>query len=144
MKTYGPISVDLRKKRREEKYKNLPPPSLSIHVVIPLFVCPFFIFIFFLLLLLFGYIAYITLFESVSAPNFFYFFSIQFILIELNSNHFLTFEIFVKISSLKSLATNHPEIRKIFRLSQNSTKHFWVTRFRETNLTMEFVSSSEI
>ena len=43
---------------------------------------------------------------------------------ELSPNHFLTSEIFVKISSLKSLATYHPENRKIFRLSQNLTKLF--------------------
>ena len=36
------------------------------------------------------------------------------------------------------------EILKIFRLSRNSTKFFWVTRFRETNLTAQSVSSSEI
>ena len=41
-----------------------------------------------------------------------YFFSIQFILNELSSSHFLTSEIFVKISSLESLATYHSENRK--------------------------------
>ena len=41
-----------------------------------------------------------------------YFFSVQFSLNELNTNHFLIFEIFVKISSLKSLATYHSENRK--------------------------------
>ena len=40
------------------------------------------------------------------------FFSVQFILNELSSNHFLTFEIFVKILSLESLATHYPENRK--------------------------------
>ena len=37
---------------------------------------------------------------------------VQFILIELSSNQFLTFEIFVKISSLESLTTNHLENHK--------------------------------
>ena len=37
-----------------------------------------------------------------------YFFSIQFILNELSSSHFLTSEIFVKISFLESLTTYHP------------------------------------
>ena len=66
------------------------------------------------------------------------------ILNQLNPSNFLTSEIFVKISSLKSLTTYHPENSKIFRLSQNLTKLFWVTKFRETNLTGQFVSSSEI
>ena len=38
----------------------------------------------------------------------------------------------------------HPEICNIFRLSLNSTKFFWVTRFRDTNLTTQSVSSSDI
>ena len=46
--------------------------------------------------------------------------------------------------SLKSLTTYHSKNRKIFRLSQILTKLFWVTRFRETNLTAQSVSSSEI
>ena len=41
-----------------------------------------------------------------------YLFSIQFILNELNSSHFLTSDIFVKISSLESLANYHSETRK--------------------------------
>ena len=41
-----------------------------------------------------------------------YFFSVQFSLNELSSSHFLTSEIFVKIFSLESLATYHPENRK--------------------------------
>ena len=45
-------------------------------------------------------------------PETIYFFSVQFILNELNSNNFLTSDIFVKISSLESLATYHPENHK--------------------------------
>ena len=77
-------------------------------------------------------------------PENFYFFSIHFILNELSPSHFMTSEIFVKISSLKSLATYHPKNRKIFQRSQNLTKLFWITRFRETNSTAQSVSSSEI
>ena len=39
-----------------------------------------------------------------------------------------------------SIASNFVKIR----LSQNSTKFDWVTRFRETNSTVKSVSSSEI
>ena len=46
-----------------------------------------------------------------------YLFSIHFILNELSSSHFPTSEIFVKISSLKSLTAYHPENLKIFSLS---------------------------
>ena len=45
-------------------------------------------------------------------PKQFIFFSTQVILNELSSNHFLTSEIFVKISSLESLVTYHPENHK--------------------------------
>ena len=77
-------------------------------------------------------------------PKIFYFFSVHFILNELSPSHFLTSEIFIKISSLKSLVIYHPEIRKIFRLSQNLMKLFRITRFYKTNLTAQSISSSEI
>ena len=54
------------------------------------------------------------------------------------------FEIFLKSRFQVSLYTRRLEICKIFRLSQNSTQFFWVTRFRETNLTAQSVSSFEI
>ena len=53
-------------------------------------------------------------------------------------------EIFLKSRFQVSLYTGRLEIRKIFRLSWNSTKLFWVTRFRETNLTGQSFSSSGI
>ena len=56
--------------------------------------------------------AHITSFGSVFTPKQFISFQFNFFLNELSSSHFLTFEIFVKISSLKSLATYHPENRK--------------------------------
>ena len=91
----------------------------------------------------FGYMIHIASFGPVLPRNNLLF-SVHSILNELSPNHFLTFEIFVKISSLESLTTYHPENRKNFRLFHNSTKLFWVTRFRETNLMAQFVSSSEI
>ena len=45
-------------------------------------------------------------------PKKIYLFSVQFILNELSSSQFLTFKIFVKISSLESLETYHTENRK--------------------------------
>ena len=77
-------------------------------------------------------------------PEKFYFFSVQFISNKLSSSHFLTSEIFVKISSLKLLATYYPENCKIFRLSQNLTKLLRVIRFCKTNLTAQSILSSEI
>ena len=57
-------------------------------------------------------------------PETIYFFSVQFILNELNSSYFLTPEILVKISSMESLGTHYSETRKKFRLSQNLSKFF--------------------
>ena len=62
-------------------------------------------------------------------PENIYFFSVHFILNELSPSHFLTSDIFVKISSMQSLTAHHPENRKIFHLSHNWTKILWVTRF---------------
>ena len=56
--------------------------------------------------------AHITSFEFVSTLKKIIYFSVHFILNELISIHFLTSEIFVKISSLKSLMTYHPKNRK--------------------------------
>ena len=71
MKTYDPISVDLREKRREEKKTFL---SLSNRSLLS-FHEQLFDFIFFLLLLLFGYMAHITSFGSVFIPKQFIYFS---------------------------------------------------------------------
>ena len=92
----------------------------------------------------FGYIVHIALFGSVSVSKQFIFFLVHFILNELNPSHFLTSEIFIKILSLKLLTTYHLENRKIFRLSQNSNKLFWVTKFRQKNLTVQSISSFKI
>ena len=50
------------------------------------------------------------------------------------------FKIFVLWGPLVSIASNFVKIR----LSQNSTKFEWVSRFRETNSKVKSVSSSEI
>ena len=140
MKTYGPISIDLREKRRKEIFFF----SLFLHAfflpllsVLSKMTFYFFFFDFFLSMCP-------SLIRVRFCPETIFLFPVQFILNELSSSYFLTFEIFVKFSSLESLTTYHPETRKNFRLSQNLTKFFWVTRFRETNLTAQSVLSFEI
>ena len=119
------------KKQREERKikKSSPHPSASVHPspVFDFYVC--FLFSFFLIIILIIIIIiwinnFYCLIRVHFYPENFYFFSVHFIVNELKSRHFLASEIFVKILSLKSLATYHLEIRKIFRLSQNSTKFF--------------------
>ena len=70
--------------------------------------------------------------------------SISFIIIDysLNIYHFSRF--FLKSHFQVSLYTRRLEIHKIFRLSQNLMKYNMVARFRETNLTVQSVSSSKI
>ena len=135
MKTYGPIFVDLKHKQKEKKIKYFLSRLSRLCPSSPFFfsfdfILLFYFIILFLLLLLYYYyyylifIVHIALFESVFCPEKIYFFSVHFILNKLNPSHFLTSEIFVKISFLKSLTTYHPENRKIFQLSHNSTKLF--------------------
>ena len=69
--------------------------------------------------------------------------SILFILIEY-SLHIYHFSIFFSNPVFKFHSIRSLEIRKIFRLSQNLKKFDRVARFRETNLTAQSVSSSEI
>ena len=52
------------------------------------------------------------LFGSMSTPKQFIYFQFNLFLNELSSSYFLTSNIFVKISSLESLVTYHPENRK--------------------------------
>ena len=113
MKTYGPISVDLREKRRKKKTKVL----LSLSSRSPS--CPFiltflfpFIFCFLILIIIIWIHGLYYLIQVRFCPETIYFFLVQVILNELSSSHFLTSDIFVKISSLESLATYHPENRK--------------------------------
>ena len=71
--------------------------------------------------------------------------SIPFIIIVYFLNIYI-FRDFSKISFFKfhTIPVTGLEICKIFRLSQNLTNFDMVTRFRETNLTAQSVSSSEI
>ena len=137
------------KEAKRRKIKNKISLARSSHLR-PLIRFDFYAFYFIILLLLLLLLLLFWIFDSYCFirirfyPEKFYFFSVQFILNELNPSHFLTSKIFVKISSLKSLTIYHPKNRKIFRLSQNLTKLFWVTRFNKTNLTAQYVSSSEI
>ena len=74
-------------------------------------------------------------------PETIYFFLIQFILNELSSIYFLTFKIFAKISSLKSLATYHLENRKNIPTVSEFDKTFlghWISRDK-SNDTFHFV-----
>ena len=131
-KTYGPISVDLREKQKKKKISPfLSSRSNSLRNPLCRFV--FILFLFF------------AMCPSGSFyPETIYLFYVQFILNELSSIHFLTSKIFVKISSLESWRLISQKLVKKFQLFQNSTKFFWVTRFRETNLTAQFISSFEI
>ena len=140
----------IKKRRKENKNKKIK-RSASLSCLIG-YMRPIF-FLFYILILFYFIIIIIIILWIHSSYYFirvhfylenFYFFSVHFILNELSPHHFLTSEIFVQISSLKSLVTYHPENHKIFRWSQNLTKLFWVTRFRETNSMAQFVSSSEI
>ena len=133
MKTYCSISVDLRKKGKEEKIKNKNLSlmrSLSLSIRTNAFLLFYFRFIFSLLLLLLLLLLLFWIHGSYCfiwvrfCPETIYFFSIHFILNELSPSHFPTSEIFVKILSLKSLTAYDSENHKIFRLSQNSTKLF--------------------
>ena len=111
MKTHGPISVDLREKFLSLLFSFLP-------CTLPL--CSFLVFRF-ILFFPFFFLIWIhgshcamcpSLIRICFFPETIYIFSIQFILNEISSSHFLTSEIFVKISSLESLATYHPENRR--------------------------------
>ena len=107
-KTYGPISIDLREKRRK---KNLSLLSLSRSSS----VSPFFFSFYFIYINIYIIIR-LSLIRVRFCPEIIYLFSVQFILNELSSNHFLTSEIFVKISSQESLATYYSETRKNFSI----------------------------
>ena len=121
-KTYGPISIDLREKQRKEKKKiSLSLFTLPLSRKMPfLFYFHFYPFFLFFLFLLFIFILIIIIWIHDSyclirvrfCRETIYLFSVHFILNEFSSSHFLTFEIFVKISSLKSLTAYHLENHK--------------------------------
>ena len=74
-------------------------------------------------------------------PETIYLFSIQYILNELSLSHFLISDIFVKISSVDSLATYHPENHKnistISKFDETFMGH-WISR-EESNGSICFV-----
>ena len=121
-KTYDMIYVDLREKQRKKiiikkKFLSLSQfsrPLISLSFI--LFDFSFLVFLIVFLILIIIIIIWINgsyyLIRVRFFPETIYFFSVQFILNELSSSHFLISEIFVKISSLKSLTTYHPENRK--------------------------------
>ena len=105
MKTYGPISVDLREKRKTHFFLYLslsslltPPPPVSSFLLFD------FAFFFFFNMMQCPYLIRVRFYSETI-----YFFLVQFSLNELSSSNFLTSEIFIKILSLKLLATYHPE-----------------------------------
>ena len=114
-KTDGSISVDLR-----EKQKTLFPLSLSLSSPpsrsLPLSPPFSFLSTFYPFFKIWVHGSHCSMCPSLIRVHFYhekiYLFSIQLILNELSSSHFLTSEIFVKISSLESLVTYHPENRK--------------------------------
>ena len=120
-KTYDLISVDLEIRDFFSFSLSLfllltltPSPSPLFSFLTLFFLCiVFFFFSLFLFYLKFGYMAQCpSLIWVRFYPETIYFFSVQFSLNELSSSHFLTSEIFVKISSLESVMTYHPEHHK--------------------------------
>ena len=121
-KTYGPISVDLRDKRKNlfsifslslslslSLFYLFSRPSLPVSSFLSLF--DFLFFFFFFLIWIHGSHCAIcpSLIQVHFCPETIYLFLVQFILNELSLSHFLTSEIFIKISSLTSLATYYPK-----------------------------------
>ena len=142
MKTYSPISVDLKEKRKIIFFflsLSLSSLSLSLSTVSLSFLLTFLLFIFFFL---FPFIFFYFYFFS----SFFSFFFV------------LSFSLFPPLDTCFNMSHSHkcttchamchptPDVSKNvkFRLSRNPTKFDWLTRFRETNSTVKSVSSSNI
>ena len=113
--TYHLISVDLREKKKKSFFYSLSLSSHSLCLPSPFLFIPF-DFLFFVFIFFWIHGSHYAMCPSFIRVRFFpetiYFFLVQFILNELSSSHFLTSEICIKISSLESLATDHPENRK--------------------------------
>ena len=115
-KTYGPIDINLRDKLKLLFLEIFFSSHAHLYVS-PSHFLPF-DFPFFFPFILFFYIhgshcsMCLPLIRVRFCPEKIYLFSVQFILNELSSSHFPTSKIFVKISSLKSLATYHAENNK--------------------------------
>ena len=118
-KTNGPISVNLRDKKKNHFSFFSLPLSRSHFPSVPLFFSldfpSFYPFLSFFLKNL-DICSHCTMCPSLIrvrfCPETIYFFLVQFILNELSSSHFLTSEIFIKILSLESLVTYHLKNRK--------------------------------
>ena len=113
----------IEEKREENKNKKTFLFSLTLRLSLSLpeptlfsFLLFLFVFILFILLLLLLFWIHGSYYFSRIRfyPEIIYFFSVHFILNELSPSHFLTSEIFIKISYLKSLAIYHPENCTIF------------------------------
>ena len=135
MKTCGLIFVDLKKAiKRKNKNKNIFAPSLSScsHLSHPF---DFYaIFILFILLLLFHF----------SSSYYYYFCFLLFLPLSLDT--WLNVSHSYKCTTCHVMCHPTPDTSKNmkFRLSRNLTKFDVLTKFRETNSTVKFVSSSEI
>ena len=105
---------ETKRTKNKNKIKSLLTLSPSLQTKSTLIFLLWFFFIFLLLLLLFWIHGLYCFIRARFYSETIYFFLVHFILNELSSSHFLTSKIFVKISSLKSLATYHPENCKIF------------------------------
>ena len=144
MKPYGSICVNLKEKQKKKNHFS--PFSLSLSSPTPtlltacssfffffLFDFPFFLFFFFFLIWIHG--SHCAMCPSLIQVCFcletIYFFSVQFILYELSSSQFPTSEIFLKISSLKSLETyhleNHKNIPIVLEIDETFLRH-WISR----------------
>ena len=111
MNTYSSNSLYLKKKR----FFFLLSLALSLFSRSHLLTTP--VCFFFSFLCLFDFLSFFftmcpSLIRVRLYPETIYLFSVQFILHELSSSHFLTSEILIKISSMESLATYHLETRK--------------------------------
>ena len=111
-KTYDPIAVNLREKIEILSLEIFlfPLTHTSLSPPLLLFLLTFFFFILSFFFLIFGCMCPFLI-RVRFFPEIIYFSSIQFILNELSSSHFLTSEIFAIISSLELLMTYHPENR---------------------------------
>ena len=136
-KTYDPISIDLRDKRREKKSLFLLFSSIRPSISL-------FFFIFYFLLLYYYYYYYYFLFLIIIFLLYFF--------IVLYFSLFSPLDTWLNVSHSYKCTTCHamchpaPDVSKNvkFRLSRNPIKFDGVTRFRETNSTGKSISSSKI
>ena len=152
-KTYGPISLHLRKKIELLSltfFFSLLSRTVSISSFIFFLLTFNFFFLSFSFLFIFLFLIWIHGLHCVMCPSLIhvrfypetiYFFPVQFILNELSSSHFLTYGIFVKISFLESLTTYHPENHKNIPTLSEFDKTFlgqWISQ-DESNDVVRFV-----